>query len=341
MKSNIKISRKDKTKIFISTIVFFICVNAVLFSCWAMLFLKIYSAELNDLNISKIEVLASNFGFDVVQQKDDMFFEITGSHFNKLGLSGEEMLVVYGTFFVISLFFSMIFLLIISSKKRTKEEKIYYKNEQMLSDQYFRKNNTPVHAAKFFCYSTSSAYCSLQNQNIIVWISNETIYFLNSEFQNSFGRVEISLSEILCFSRYGDFYTSTNVSGGGINLGGAVLGYALGGVAGSIIAGREKIKTETRVHDQRQTLVLIEKDNKEEFIFFEPNAYNYLIHSIPKKEYRFVLNNIGAKENKSIETGNVEKDKIDKLKDLQDLKMNGTIDEKEFAALKKEILFES
>ena len=56
----------------------------------------------------------------------------------------------------------------------------------------------------------------------------------------------------ISFNQTGSIYTTTEVSGGGSSLSGALVGGLLFGAAGAIIGSRKAVKTETVTHDDRK-----------------------------------------------------------------------------------------
>ena len=88
-------------------------------------------------------------------------------------------------------------------------------------------------------------------------------------------------------SQEGGVYSEAKVSGGGVNVGGAVAGRVLLAVAGAILYGREQIKPDVIEHDSRQTQLFISNPN-DSVISFSADSSHILQQLIPFKEYQVV-----------------------------------------------------
>lgn len=149
----------------------------------------------------------------------------------------------------------------------------------------------------------------------------------------------INLSRILYFSREGEVYTETKVSGGGgggSDIGDAIIGGIIAGAPGAVIASRGKqqpIKSETIKHDTRKT-VLVYKGGKLEFA---PGDYNVLMRLIPEKEISVV------KQQKAMEAAAAKKESTNieaRLEKLESLKAKGLINDVEYQEKRQKILDE-
>lgn len=145
-------------------------------------------------------------------------------------------------------------------------------------------------------------------------------------------RHNIRLSDISYFSREGETYTETKISGGestGPNLGGAIVGGIIAGGVGAIIGGQSKtapIKSETIVHDTRKTILVYNKGQ----LNFAPEDYNVLLKLIPEKELSVVQQRRAeSKEPKGV---------ADSLRELKSLLDEGLITREEYDVKKGEIL---
>lgn len=162
-------------------------------------------------------------------------------------------------------------------------------------------------------------------------------------------RRSIPLSNIRYFSREGEIYTETKISGGGstgINFGRAVIGGITAGAVGAIIGGQSKInsvKSETIKHDERKTILVhdggkVKLSSGEDAILgggtleFAPEDYAVLMKLIPDKELS-VVQQRGAGE-KGTQTGNY----TDALRQLKIMLDEGLIAQTEYDTKKSEIL---
>lgn len=214
-------------------------------------------------------------------------------------------------------------------KDKIKIRKII-KQEALLKGNYMKKYSLNSKVTRVRCFDGTALNKQIINNLLVYWIENDAIYFINNDFHNDLGLFSIQFNDIICFSRYGDFYTSMNIDGGDSSFGKAALGYLIAGPAGAIIASRNSINSETVVHDKRETLLFIKENNKEKYIFFDPKFYDALMHVLPSKEI-----NIMAKKGKEHEEIN---DKFEKIKKLGELKEKGYIDESEFIKLKNQLI---
>lgn len=177
-----------------------------------------------------------------------------------------------------------------------------------------------------------------QQKTFYVWIENDELIFLD-KYVYGIKLFKIPLNNILSFSRYGDFYTETSISGGdggGSSLTGAVIGGVIAGGAGAVIGSRRKIneiKTENKLIDERQTILELDINSNKEYMFFCTEAYNVFMDLIPSKEISFV-----NKEAKQSNTYNDSNDIYNKIRQIAQLKDDGILTEEEFNNKKKELL---
>lgn len=94
------------------------------------------------------------------------------------------------------------------------------------------------------------------------------------------------INQIMFFREVGNVQYTTSVSGGGVNLAGAVVGGMVAGAAGAVIGSRQAITSSTKTHDDRK--VVLKLNNGEEKLF-DYKCYDYFIKMIPEKEYSFVM----------------------------------------------------
>ncbi|MCC5911723.1 MAG: hypothetical protein JJT76_14960 [Clostridiaceae bacterium] len=169
--------------------------------------------------------------------------------------------------------------------KRNAAKKL---RERSLKQQdYLEKYNVGNDAIYIKCLDCKTYNINAKNAHVIIWYDNDKINVIGREFTNDIGKIQIDINNIICFLRYGDFYTSSNIKGGDSSFERAALGYLLAGDVGAIIASRNPIVSSTEVHDKRETLLIVREDNIEKYLFFEPELYNYLMHLIPTKEINY------------------------------------------------------
>lgn len=138
----------------------------------------------------------------------------------------------------------------------------------------------------------------------------------------------IDIAKINYYTIQGDKYAITDIQGGGSSLGKAVVGGAIAGGAGAVIASRNEIKSTTDVVDDRRTMIYYEDGNEKSIIVFSSSAYEYLLKTLPEKEYSFVMS---QQNNKT--TSNVLE-----LEQLAELRDRGILTEEEFSVKKKQLL---
>lgn len=118
--------------------------------------------------------------------------------------------------------------------------------------------------------------------------------------------------------------------GGGLSFGGAVIGGLIAGPAGAIIGSREKTKPiTTNEVDMRQAILVFQYNNKDRFMFLEPDAYKLLIKLIPQKEFNLVKSEMAYSGHS---------DCLSQIEHLSELKGKGIITEDEFNEKKKILL---
>ena len=143
----------------------------------------------------------------------------------------------------------------------------------------------------------------------------------------------IPVNNIQYFWREGDIAVTQDVSGGGVNMGGAIAGGLLAGSTGAVIGSRvgTNIKTETKSIDRRRVVLMYtDEDGKSQDLSLCNSAHKVLMHLIPEKEYSQVLASKAPAQN----TGSAE----DKLKQLQSLLDQNLITQDEYNAKRQDIL---
>lgn len=209
-----------------------------------------------------------------------------------------------------------------------------------------------------FGYNDTAEAVKLSNKRYYAFIvDNELRLFIGSPLTwklvdgkiPAWERRSIPLANIQYFSREGDIYTETKISGGsspGFNLKGAVIGGIIGGTAGAIIGGQGRIdpvKSETIRHDDRKTILvhnggkvkLSTGDNAtlgEGTLEFAPEDYSVLMKLIPDKELSVV------QQRRAGEKGPSQPDPADQLRKLKSLHDDGLITDEEFEEKRKKIV---
>ena len=214
---------------------------------------------------------------------------------------------------------------------------------------YYGKYNAPYNGKEMNCLSSNGYNLSLDNKPVYVWRNQDKLCFIHQWFDKEqleivscpevvdFGIVEIPIDDIVLFTRYGDMYTTTTVSGGGSSLGGAIIGGMIAGDAGAIIGSRREVTVSTLKVDERQTVLCVKKDNYEEYLFFNQQGYDGFLSLIPSKEMTMV-NSQNSKINSETNPATQNDDIYEKIKKLARLKEEGVITEEEFSESKRELL---
>ena len=155
-----------------------------------------------------------------------------------------------------------------------------------------------------------------------------------AEGPNGFLRIlRIPVNNIQYFWRDGDVSVTQQISGGGVNMGGAIAGGLLAGSAGAVIGSRvgTNIKTETKSCDLRHVVLMYtDKDGASQHISLGDGAYDALMHLIPEKEYSQAV----ALKASTTKTPSIE----DKLKQLKSLLDQNLITQDEYNAKRQDIL---
>lgn len=96
----------------------------------------------------------------------------------------------------------------------------------------------------------------------------------------------IPIDEIMFFKETGSLQYTTSVSGGGVNVSGAITGGLIAGDVGAIIGSRQEVTSKTETHDDR-TVVLKLTNGKEKI--YDYRYYRCFMELIPEKEYSFLM----------------------------------------------------
>ena len=91
----------------------------------------------------------------------------------------------------------------------------------------------------------------------------------------------VSLSAIVAFEQIGNVHYTTDVSGGGSSLTGAIIGGVIAGGAGAIIGSRQEVTSSTRKIDDRATVLKYRRGEQILQILFMYDDY-YLLRDLIK-----------------------------------------------------------
>lgn len=142
---------------------------------------------------------------------------------------------------------------------------------------------------------------------------------------------KLDTDKIKYYTIQGDKYSITDIQGGGSSLGKAIVGGAIAGGAGAVIASRKGVTSTTEVVDDRRTMIYYEDGNEKSIIVLSSEAYDYLLSVLPEKEYSFVMSQ--QKEQESEQSSS-----LLELEQLAELRDKGILTEEEFSAKKKQLL---
>ena len=151
--------------------------------------------------------------------------------------------------------------------------------------------------------------------------------------------ITIPLDEILYYKIEGNVHHLSNVSGGGVNLQGAVAGAIIGGGAAAIIGSRIGTETTTEfvTQDDRKVTLYVKRDGKLETIPLSSTNVEKTIEAlrnlIPDKEESVVQMETYAMANTNASISSA--DELKKFKELLDM---GVISQEEFDAKKNQLL---
>lgn len=175
---------------------------------------------------------------------------------------------------------------------------------------------------------------------LCVWIENDCLCLVSKEIDDV-SKIEISLNDIVSFSRDGDVFNETHITGGGgggSSLTGAVVGGVIAGGAGAVIGSRKKIngiKSDNVIVDKRTTILEYKESSEVKYMFFSSDAYEAFLKLIPSRQFNFVQRDKNT-ENKLDKSDS--NDAISQIKELSELKEQGILTEKEFSEKKKILL---
>lgn len=139
-----------------------------------------------------------------------------------------------------------------------------------------------------------------------VYIENNQLILINNNYNYDYdkfkciGKFIIPIDDIYAFTRIGDFYTKTNIKGGGSDYHKGLVGGLIAGETGAILASRTKISSSTSLVDQRNTILEIRTGDSIEDLIFSSSTYELFIKIMPSKELALVSSqfstNLNAKD---------------------------------------------
>lgn len=145
--------------------------------------------------------------------------------------------------------------------------------------------------------------------------------------------IDILIDKIKYFRLIGQKYVTTEITGGGSSLKGAVIGGMIAGDVGVVGSRKavDEVKSTSTVHDEQ--VVLLYSSDLKQVITFNSNAYSILTKLIPEKEYEVVV-----QSGKEALTTNDSKSAADAVREYKKLLYEGIISTQEFEKKKKELL---
>ena len=150
----------------------------------------------------------------------------------------------------------------------------------------------------------------------------------------------IPVDSIIYFQEKGDIQYSTDISGGGTNVGQAALGGLLFGAVGAIVGakmGEKNITSQAVEHDNRCTAIrYIDQSGKNIEQKCDYAYYKVFNELIPEKEYSYIQLHTNASNHDTPSKSNgIPVEELKKLKELLDA---GIINEDDFEKTKKRLL---
>lgn len=146
--------------------------------------------------------------------------------------------------------------------------------------------NSFVFPAKYELWKEGE-YVFMRLNNIIkVNFLDKPIF--SSKRTPNYGIYKFAINNIVSVEQEGDVHYTTNVSGGGTSVTGALVGGALFGGVGAILGGKKKITSTSRKIDERTTIIkLVDETNQYcglKFAYNDYYALNKLINSNNSQE---------------------------------------------------------
>ena len=151
--------------------------------------------------------------------------------------------------------------------------------------------------------------------------------------------ITVAFNDILYYKIEGNVHHLSNVTGGGVNMQGAVAGAIIGGGAAAIIGSQLGTETTTQIvtQDDRKITLYINENNRHETLTIGSRNVEKTIEAlrelIPNKEESVVQ--IESSKNANTTAAVSSADELKKFKELLDC---GIISQEEFDAKKKQLL---
>lgn len=196
---------------------------------------------------------------------------------------------------------------------------------------YKNKHDIPNIFYNVFCRKFNG-YCEYEKMYSRVWMSEGKLNLVSIDNCSDRNKITIDVNNIEFFTRDGDVYNYSEVTGGssgGYSLKGAIIGGVLAGGVGAVIGSRkqgEAIKTKNIVEDNRITILKVKKGDLEFLLEFDAKDYDVFQRLIPNKNKLLIKDTIS------------EDDVYDQLKKLASLKECGILTNEEFENKKKILL---
>lgn len=225
-------------------------------------------------------------------------------------------------------------------RQRQQEEKFHQKNQAHIAQMEQYKQAYQKARFEFGYRKKHNETVSWNNKNFFAFvIENAELRLFECPPANwnisanaclNWQTKKIQLDDIYFFAKEGDVTTNVTASGGGSDIGRAIIGGILAGNAGAIIASRKETKVETTTTDTRKT-VLYYKGGQ---LTFAPGDYTALMKLIPDKEISAVQRIVAQKAAQQ-PTTNTATERLRSLKEMLDADL---ITAEEYEAKKAKIL---
>ncbi len=180
-------------------------------------------------------------------------------------------------------------------------------------------------------------YAFISDNHLKLFICQPQNWDIDMSKTPNWQKQAIHLDNINYFSREGQKYTETKISGGGTkscNMVDVAIAGAIAGSTGALIAARpqnESIKSEIIRHDERRTILVYNKGRLE----FAPEDYDVFMKLIPDKEFSVVQT---QRANKNADNRSKTENSLDALRKLKAMLDEGLITQNEYDAKKTDIL---
>lgn len=321
---------RKKAKQLAFILVTFICSTFIVIYSFIQLIFAVSDLEdpLRKANITEKDLFLDYFGTQISEEKQKAYEKFSGEPFSSDdGI--KDQIEGYAVVIVPSLVITGLITSLTNSifKKRALRRRLT--QETHMQEEYLSKYSLPSSAFRVTCIDNLNFSPLMPRQQLRLWFKEGSVHMISFNYRNDIGEVIIKNDSIVFFSRYGDMFTSTNVYEKAPAFSQAFLGCLIGGGVGAILANKGTIASTTRVHDRRETILLVNENGQEKYLFFDPNFYNILIHQIPGKEMSFIS---------KIPQNNSSNSLVEDLIKIGELHEKGHLSKEEFDYLKEEML---